>query len=875
MTTGSRLGHYTITRKLGSGGMGEVYLAHDTRLGRDVALKKLLPELAADDERRTRFEREARAVAALNHPNIVTLYSIERDEDVHFIAMELVDGETLSRLIPPGGLTLARFFEIALPLTDALSVAHEHGVTHRDLKPDNVMVTASGRVKVLDFGLAKLRPRVFDDKETTVALSDARTLRGQVLGTLAYMSPEQAEGREVDHRTDIFSLGVLFHQMLTGRRLFEGNSTAAILVSLLRDPAPPVSDLRPDVPARLVRMIQRCLEKAPSRRYQNAGDLRSDLAEVQQEVISGVAAMPQTRGRSRVVPYAAGAAALAILAIGGWAWLSRDRADGTAPLGEVEFTPLTHTPGEELFPSLSPDGRTIVFASAAQGNFDIYSQRVGGENPLNLTAASPVDDTQPAYSPDGESLAFRSEREGGGIFVAGATGESVRRVADFGYHPAWSPDGTQLAVVTQSVGDPTLRFTAGELWIITVATHERRLLTGSDAMQPSWSPSGKRIAYWGRTGTTGAGNIFTIPVEGGTPVPATTEASTDWNPVWAPDGRHLYFSSDRGGSMNLWRIGIDEATGRPTGRAQPVTTGPGASSQHASISADGRRIAYSARVRSQNVQAIAFDPVKGMTHGETRWITRGSRSLAQPDAERQGRQLAFNSSGQQEDIFVANADGTDLRNLTNDPHIDRAARWSPNGQRIAFYSDRTGAYEIWTVRRDGSERQQLTRSPGAHYPVWSPSGQQMAYSTHSPNAAFLFDPTIPWDRQKPRQLPLIPDPTLSFEVWSWSPDGRKLAGQKHLADLSHGGIAVHELGTDRLEWITDFGEWPIWLQDSRRLLFSHLGKLFLVDSATRKYHEVLSVPQQTLGSVGLSADERTIYYTRVTSEADVWLLTIK
>jgi serine/threonine protein kinase len=259
MTTGSRLGHYTITRKLGSGGMGEVYLAHDTRLGRDVALKKLLPELAADDERRTRFEREARAVAALNHPNIVTLYSIERDEDVHFIAMELVDGETLSRLIPPGGLTLARFFEIALPLTDALSVAHEHGVTHRDLKPDNVMVTANGRVKVLDFGLAKLRPRVFDDKETTVALSDARTLRGQVLGTLAYMSPEQAEGREVDHRTDIFSLGVLFHQMLTGRRLFEGNSTAAILVSLLRDPAPPVSDLRPDVPARLVRMIQRCL----------------------------------------------------------------------------------------------------------------------------------------------------------------------------------------------------------------------------------------------------------------------------------------------------------------------------------------------------------------------------------------------------------------------------------------------------------------------------------------------------------------------------------------------------------------------------------------------------------------------------------------
>ena len=280
-------------------------------------------------------------------------------------------------------------------------------------------------------------------------------------------------------------------------------------------------------------------------------------------------------------------------------------------------------------------------------------------------------------------------------------------------------------------------------------------------------------------------------------------------------------------------------------------------------------------MQSQNVQSVPFDPVKGTTQGEAAWVTRGSRSLAQPDAARTGGRLVFNSSGRQEDIFVSNADGSTLTQLTNDPHIDRAARWSPDGGRLAFYSDRSGAYEIWTIRRDGSDLQKLTRSPGAHYPVWSPDGRQMAYSTHAPNAAFVFDTRVPWDRQKPRQLPSIPDPALSFEVWSWSPDGRKLAGQKHLADLSHAGIGIHELGTDRLDWITDFGEWPIWLQDNRRLLFSHLGKLFLVDSATRAYHEVLSVPQSTLGSVGLSADERTLYYTRATSEADIWLLTFK
>jgi dipeptidyl aminopeptidase/acylaminoacyl peptidase len=327
--------------------------------------------------------------------------------------------------------------------------------------------------------------------------------------------------------------------------------------------------------------------------------------------------------------------------------------------------------------------------------------------------------------------------------------------------------------------------------------------------------------------------------------------------------------------MNLWRIPIDEASGRPLGRAEPVTTGAGSSTQHASVSADGRRIAYVARVQSQNVQSIEFDPVAGTTRGTAAWITRGSRAVAQPDAARNGRHLAFNSSGRQEDIYVANADGTGMQQLTDDAHIDRAARWSPDEQRIAFYSDRSGAYELWAIKRDGSGLQQLTRSPGAHYPVWSPDGRSMAYSTHAPNGAFVFDLFKPWDQQKPRQLPAIADPALTFEVWSWSPDGRRLAGQKHLADLSHAGIAVHELGTTQLQWLTDFGEWPVWLRDSRRLMFSHQGKLFLIDSANGKYHEVLSLPQQTLGSVGLAHDERTIYYTMMAAEADVWLITLK
>ena len=875
MNSGPAFGHYTVVRKLGSGGMGEVYLAHDTRLGRDVALKRLLPELAEDDERRTRFEREARAVAALNHPNIVTLHSIEREGDVHFITMEFVSGDTLSKLIPSDGVALERFFEIALPLTDAVSAAHEQGVTHRDLKPENVMVSRDGRVKVLDFGLAKLRPHVLAGDDATNALSDARTIRGQVLGTIAYMSPEQAEGKDVDHRSDIFSLGILLHQMITGRRPFGGGSTAAILVSLLRDTPPLVNAVRPDVPAQLARMIQRCLEKNPARRYQSVADLRADLVDLQQDLNSGIGPAAPPAARSRRWAYAVAAAMAAVALVGAWAWLANRDAADSSPLGDVEFTQLTHAPGEELFPSLSPDGRTIIYASAASGNLDIYSQRVGGQNTVNLTKDSTADDTLPAFAPDGERVAFRSERDGGGIFVVGATGESARRVTSFGYHPAWSPDGRQLAVVTQSVSDPTLRFTASELWVVTVETGERRLLTRVDAVQPSWSPSGRRIAYWGRSGPTAAGDIWTIPSEGGAPTPVTTEPSVDWNPVWAPDGRYLYFSSSRGGTLNLWRIPIDEASGRPLGRAEPVTTGAGASSQHVSVSADGKRLAYVARVQSQNLQSVQFDPAAGVARGSAAWITRGSRALVQPHPAPDGRHLAFNSSGKQEDIFVANLDGTGFHQLTDDAASDRAARWSPDGRRIAFYSDRTGAYEIWTINRDGSGLQQLTRSPGAHYPVWSPDGGRMAYSSHSPNAAFVFDLSKPWDQQTPRQLPAIPDPTLTFEVWGWSPDGQRLAGQKHLADLSHAGIAVHRIGTERIEWLTDFGEWPVWLSDNRRLLFSHLGKLFLLDSLSRKYHEVLSLPQQTLGSIGLSRDDRTIYYTVMTAEADIWLITLK
>ncbi|MEW6321296.1 MAG: protein kinase [Acidobacteriota bacterium] len=285
LSPGTRIGQYEVRAQLGAGGMGEVYRAHDARLGRDVALKVLHPDVAQDAVRLERFTREARAVAALNHPHIVTIYSTEEADGVRFMTMELVEGRTLDELIPREGLPVARFLELALPLAEALIAAHQKQITHRDLKPGNVMVAADGRVKVLDFGLARLEAAAPD--QTIDATRAVLTGEGTIVGTMPYMSPEQVEGRALDPRSDLFSLGVMFYEMLTGSRPFHGPSSPALMSAILRDAPPPVTERRADVPEGLARLVARCLEKHPEERVQTARDVHNELRHVQKQMESG------------------------------------------------------------------------------------------------------------------------------------------------------------------------------------------------------------------------------------------------------------------------------------------------------------------------------------------------------------------------------------------------------------------------------------------------------------------------------------------------------------------------------------------------------------------------------------------------------------
>ena len=406
---------------------------------------------------------------------------------------------------------------VGLLLADALAAAHQKGITHRDLKPANIMIGADGRVKVLDFGLAKLHDAAVGESASAIA-TQAATDEGRIVGTVAYMSPEQAEGRAIDHRSDIFSLGVVLYEMVTGERPFKGDSSIATLSAILRDTPRPVAALRPDCPRDLAQIIKRCLAKDVERRYESAKDIRNELEDLKHDLDSGESSLPaataspapstgQPEGhlssrrsppvaRRRLVIVGSGLG-LAAVVVTSFLWTQTRTVPPTLSWSAATLSQLTANPGVESWPSLSPDGKWLLFSALEGEDSDVFLLTVGGQTALNLTADSAVGDEQPAWSPDGEQIAFRSERGGGGIFVMGRTGDSVRRLTDTGFSPAWSPDAREIAFATTSTPSPYARAAVSQLWAVEVTTGARRLLTNDDAVHPQWSPHGERVAYWG------------------------------------------------------------------------------------------------------------------------------------------------------------------------------------------------------------------------------------------------------------------------------------------------------------------------------------------------------------------------------------------
>jgi Tol biopolymer transport system component len=878
---GKQLSHYHIVEKLGGGGMGVVYRAVDTKLGRPVALKFLPEHLAEDQHALSRFQLEARAASALNHPNICTIYEIDEFEGRHFIAMELLEGSTLKKRLNGKPLDIDSLLSIGIQIADGLHAAHSQGIIHRDIKPANMFITRDGLAKILDFGLAKLVSRK-DDAEATNGITQDGPLThsGMVAGTLAYMSPEQALGKDLDHRTDLFSFGAVLYEMATGVPPFSGSTVGALIDGILHGTPPPVSRLNPPAPPELERIIGTALEKDREVRCQTASEIRADLKRLRRDTDSGHVSNvsstgPETRSSSRYsrrsisIAVAAGAVLIAVAVMAALRFLPV-RPDSTPasddPFRNAPLTQLTRQPGPEVYPSLSPDGRTVVY----EKDGDIYMLRVGGDNPVNLTKDSPASDTQPAVSPDGDRIAFRSSRDGGGIFVMGATGESVRRLSDFGFNPAWSPDGREVVFATAGFDVPTSRSAVGPLWAVPSAGGEKRRISDGDAVQPSWSPHGQRIAYWTHRGPghpDAQRDIWTISARGGAPAAVTNDAALDWNPVWSPDGKYLYFSSERSGAMNIWRVPIDEESGALLGEPQAVTTGGSARHHHLSFSRDGKRAVYVESVVVSNLQKVSFDPVALKATSTPEYVIRDSREMYSPSLSPDGKWLAFGIADPQEDIVVSRTDGSGVRKVTDDKYKDRSPQWSPDGKRIAFYSDRSGNYEVWTVNPDGSRLLQMTETKThATYPVWSTDGLRLAFYSRGVGVLSI-DATMPWKSQTPRTL--IPT-TEPVGAMAWSPDGRFLAADR---SGSTGGVFLWSEDTRKVEKLADQGFSPTWLNDGRRLLFQ-FKKLFFVDTVSKTSREVFSLSEGGIEDFAISPDNRTIYFQRIGSEADLWLMTL-
>ena len=738
---GQTISHYRITAKLGEGGMGVVYKAEDTKLDRPVALKFLAPHLLRDEEGRKRFEREAKAAAKLDHPNICTVYEIDEDNGRTFIVMAFLEGLPLSKRISSGPLQLNEGLAVAAQIAEGLEAAHEKGVVHRDIKPDNLMLLKGSRglVKIMDFGLAQL------------AGSSKLTRGGSTLGTMAYMSPEQAQGADVDHRTDIWSLGVVLYEMVCGKTPFRGEFDQAVVYSIVNEAPEPLTALRTGVPKELERIVDKCLAKEPGSRYQHVDELLVDLRELQKERQSGESRAPAGgapasafagKPASRTGWYVAASAVVAALLIAASAWLGVFEPASQPPQEPMQVVPLTTYPGFESYPSFSPDGAQVAFSwnGENQDNFDIYVKEIDSDTPLRLTS-SPAPDWYPVWSPDGRQIAFvrgEATTEKAAVVLIPAIGGPEREVAEFGPFPAagflpphyqaWLPDGNGLVVADKSSSEEPFA-----LFILSTETGGKRRLTSPPAESvgdsgPAFSPDGRTLAFV-RTARYLVADLYVLSLSGDLtpqedPQRLTFENGPIEKPVWMPDGRRIVFS--RGfDAPGLWRVTVS-GSGRPEQLAAA-----GLRSSFPAISRQGNRLAFAQGVFNANIRRMQVPDVESSPSSPTQFLS-STRWESRPQYSPDGKRIVFESDRTGVvGIWISDSDGSNPAPLhLQEGALSVAPCWSPDGQRIAFGSNPEGHQDIYVISTSGGKPLRLTADPADDMmPSWSRDGQWVYFAS--------------------------------------------------------------------------------------------------------------------------------------------------
>jgi Tol biopolymer transport system component len=877
---GQTISHYRIVAKLGGGGMGVVYRAEDQRLRRSVAIKVLPADLTRDSEAKQRFIVEAQAASALDHPNICTIHEVDETADGQmFLVMGYYAGETLKDKIESGPLKLDDALDYAIQVGQGLKKAHESGIVHRDIKPANVLVTTDGLVKIVDFGVAKLLTQ------------SGMTRTGTALGTVSYMSPEQATGGAVDARTDLWALGVVLHEMITAQLPFRGEHPVSQAHAIAHTPAPQLSSLRSGIPMDLERVVTRALAKSPEDRYQTAADFLSELRRVKRES-SGEAA---TATAPAVVPPSGTTPAPAtmvpaskpkqahrwlILAIAGVlviasaAYFLQPRTPSVSSAPELANpVKIAASIGVEHFPSWSPDGSLVAYQSDQTGNFDIWVSQVGGGPAVNRTADHAGADQIPRWSPDGRLIAFHSTREGGGIFVMSAIADAARKVAP-GFTPAavaavWSPDSTELAYPIAD-GNAVLleRLRLADGTTSRVALGGRK---GNARLDLAWSPDSSFLAFVdARNNTAQVTQLWVLRLADGRSEPLTNGLTNDWSPTWSPDSRALYFASNRGGTMDIWRQPTT-SDGTADGVPERLTTGVEAAA--VTLSADGRRLAYAKGRSLGNVFRVPVLPDRAATWSNAQQITFDQAHVEYLDVTRDGQRLAVSSdrSGNP-DIWILPASGGELQPFVTDPTPDWNPAWSRDGKEIAFYAYRSGNREIWAQAVAGGPARQLTKGEvESVFPAWSPAGEsRIAYTTRIGGSTDLW--VVPAGGGEPRQL--LGDPS-SDGYPQWSPDGRELAFQSDRA----GPISVWRMpaaGGPAVRVTTGAGNRPRWMPDGKEIVFWRVEggrrdawRVSVTTGAERRVTD-LSGRRGFTEPSAFATDGRFLYFTWREDIADIW-----